>query len=139
MTIPVGISKPSVFWVWEFVGVASSLHLDACSFRVGRILLIGRFEVPAKVHSIRSLSVAVLLVSGSVFQVTLLRDLFGFGAVSLGGFAWPFTAVLLRLYSRLLAVRAVDGLRGGSPPHSGISAARLAPRTPDLGLSRTVA
>ena len=53
--------------------MASSLSLDGCSFREGCILPIGRFEVPAKVHSVRSLSVAVLLVSGSVFKVTILR------------------------------------------------------------------
>ncbi|MEY4375478.1 MAG: hypothetical protein RJB26_28, partial [Pseudomonadota bacterium] len=60
------------------------------------------------------LTAAMLLIYGSGLRAHELGNLFGFGVVSLGVFAWPFTAVAcMALINAFNMLDGMDGLAGG--------------------------
>jgi len=98
----------------EGLGQHGVMMLVTSTMLVGLGVVDDRFDLPASVRLMGHLTAAVLLVSGSGYQVTLLGDLFGFGALSLGLLAWPFTVVAcIALVNAFNMLDGMDGLAGG--------------------------
>ena len=96
------------------LGQHGVMLLVTSAMLVGLGVVDDRFDLPASVRLMGHLTAAVVLVSGSGFKVTDLGDLFGFGAVSLGLFAWPFTVVAcIALVNAFNMLDGMDGLAGG--------------------------
>ena len=75
------------------LGQHGVMLLVTSAMLVGLGVVDDRFDLPASARLMGHLTAAMLLVSGSGYQVTSLGDLFGVGALSLGLLAWPFTVV----------------------------------------------
>ena len=98
----------------EGLGQHGVMLLVTSAMLVGLGVVDDRFDLPASVRLMGHLTAAVLLVSGSGYKVTALGDLFGFGTVSLGLFAWPFTVIAcIALVNAFNMLDGMDGLAGG--------------------------
>lgn len=74
-----------------------------------------RFNLPPRVRLFAHLSAAVALVYSSGFVVGDLGDLIGWGSVSLGHFALPFTVVsIVALINAFNMLDGLDGLAGSA-------------------------
>ncbi len=117
---------PVVGGIAIFAGVAvaalaaQGLDHHAVMLLVTGFMLVGlgvvddRFDLPASVRLMGHLTAAVILVSGSVYKVAGLGDLFGFGEVNLGVLAWPFTVLAaIALINAFNMLDGMDGLAGG--------------------------
>ena len=96
------------------LGQHGVMLLVTSAMLVGLGVVDDRFDLPASARLMGHLTAAVLLVSGSGYQVTSLGDLFGVGALSLGLLAWPFTVVAcIALVNAFNMLDGMDGLAGG--------------------------
>ena len=98
----------------ESLGQYGVMLLVTSAMLVGLGVVDDRFDLPASVRLMGHLTAAMLLVSGSGYQVSSLGDLFGVGALSLGWLAWPFTVVAcIALINAFNMLDGMDGLAGG--------------------------
>jgi UDP-GlcNAc:undecaprenyl-phosphate/decaprenyl-phosphate GlcNAc-1-phosphate transferase len=97
------------------IGAGGTYLLVVSAFMVMLGALDDRFDLPPNVRLFAHLSAAVALIYGTGFLVRDLGDLVGWGILTLGPFALPFTVVsVVALINAFNMLDGLDGLAGSA-------------------------